>query len=114
MLFLDFYYIEDEIYEFFYVWELRNYRVLLLIFLKLLVVVDWVFGVFFKFDLKIISKYVQRMVDFVFKNYDYDQDGYIFQEEFEKIVVSFLFFFCVMDKDREGFISRDEIIVYFM
>lgn len=58
MLFLDFYYIEDEIYEFFYVWELRNYRVLLLIFLKLLVVVDWVFGVFFKFDLKIISKYV--------------------------------------------------------
>ncbi|XP_032712771.1 RAS guanyl-releasing protein 1 isoform X2 [Lontra canadensis] len=50
----------------------------------------------------------------VFKNYDHDQDGYISQEEFEKIAASFPFSFCVMDKDREGLISRDEITAYFM
>lgn len=36
----------------------------------------------------------------VFKNYDHDQDGYISQEEFEKIAASFPFSFCVMDRDR--------------
>uniref|UniRef100_A0A670ILX1 RAS guanyl-releasing protein 1 n=1 Tax=Podarcis muralis TaxID=64176 RepID=A0A670ILX1_PODMU len=50
----------------------------------------------------------------VFKNYDHDLDGYISQEEFEKIAASFPFSFCVMDKDREGLISRDEITAYFM
>uniref|UniRef100_A0A8C9Q0L1 RAS guanyl-releasing protein 1 n=1 Tax=Spermophilus dauricus TaxID=99837 RepID=A0A8C9Q0L1_SPEDA len=50
----------------------------------------------------------------VFKNYDHDQDGYISQEEFEKIAAIFPFSFCVMDKDREGLISRDEITAYFM
>ncbi|XP_036700482.1 RAS guanyl-releasing protein 1 isoform X2 [Balaenoptera musculus] len=50
----------------------------------------------------------------VFKNYDHDQDGYISQEEFEKIAASFPFSFCVMDKDREGLISREEITAYFM
>uniref|UniRef100_A0A452UH49 RAS guanyl-releasing protein 1 n=1 Tax=Ursus maritimus TaxID=29073 RepID=A0A452UH49_URSMA len=50
----------------------------------------------------------------VFKNYDHDQDGYISQEEFEKIAASFPFSFCVMDRDREGLISRDEITAYFM
>ncbi|KAL8169345.1 UNVERIFIED_CONTAM: RAS guanyl releasing protein 1 (calcium and DAG-regulated) [Gekko kuhli] len=35
----------------------------------------------------------------VFKNYDHDQDGYISQEEFEKIAASFPFSFCIMDKD---------------
>uniref|UniRef100_A0A8C8BBM0 RAS guanyl-releasing protein 1 n=1 Tax=Otus sunia TaxID=257818 RepID=A0A8C8BBM0_9STRI len=50
----------------------------------------------------------------VFKNYDHDQDGYISQEEFEKIATSFPFSFCVMAKDWEGLISRDEITAYFM
>uniref|UniRef100_A0A8C3Y7L5 RAS guanyl-releasing protein 1 n=1 Tax=Catharus ustulatus TaxID=91951 RepID=A0A8C3Y7L5_CATUS len=50
----------------------------------------------------------------VFKNYDHDQDGYISQEEFEKIAASFPFSFCVMAKDWEGLISRDEITAYFM
>uniref|UniRef100_A0A8C2QSS6 RAS guanyl-releasing protein 1 n=1 Tax=Capra hircus TaxID=9925 RepID=A0A8C2QSS6_CAPHI len=78
------------------------------------VVVDWASGVSPKPDPKTISKHVQRMVDSVFKNYDHDQDGYISQEEFEKIAASFPFSFCVMDKDREGLISRDEITAYFM
>lgn len=46
----------------------------------------------------------------VFKNYDHDQDGYISQEEFEKIAASFPFSFCVMDKDRWGFVCRNNVV----
>uniref|UniRef100_A0A8D0PXA5 RAS guanyl-releasing protein 1 n=1 Tax=Sus scrofa TaxID=9823 RepID=A0A8D0PXA5_PIG len=60
------------------------------------------------------NKDLVHLLTSVFKNYDHDQDGYISQEEFEKIAASFPFSFCVMDKDREGLISRDEITAYFM
>ena len=36
----------------------------------------------------------------VFKNYDHDENGYISQEDFEKIAASFPFSFCVMDKEK--------------
>jgi len=36
----------------------------------------------------------------VFKNYDHDQNGFISQEDFEKIAASFPFSFCVMDKEK--------------
>ncbi|XP_042131871.2 RAS guanyl-releasing protein 1 [Peromyscus maniculatus bairdii] len=111
---LDLYYTEDEIYELSYAREPRNHRAPPLTPSKPPVVVDWASGVSPKPDPKTISKHVQRMVDSVFKNYDLDQDGYISQEEFEKIAASFPFSFCVMDKDREGLISRDEITAYFM
>ncbi|XP_069065108.1 RAS guanyl-releasing protein 1 isoform X3 [Pleurodeles waltl] len=111
---LDLYYTEDEIYELSYAREPRNHRVPPLTPSKPPVVADWASGVAPKPDPKTISKHVQRMVDSVFKNYDHDQDGYISQDEFEKIAASFPFSFCVMDKDREGLISRDEITAYFM
>ncbi|XP_039079000.1 RAS guanyl-releasing protein 1 isoform X1 [Hyaena hyaena] len=111
---LDLYYTEDEIYELSYAREPRNHRAPPLTPSKPPVVVDWASGVSPKPDPKTISKHVQRMVDSVFKNYDHDQDGYISQEEFEKIAASFPFSFCVMDKDREGLISREEITAYFM
>ncbi|XP_036302392.1 RAS guanyl-releasing protein 1 isoform X2 [Pipistrellus kuhlii] len=111
---LDLYYTEDEIYELSYAREPRNHKAPPLTPSKPPVVVDWASGVSPKPDPKTISKHVQRMVDSVFKNYDLDQDGYISQEEFEKIAASFPFSFCVMDKDREGLISRDEITAYFM
>ncbi|XP_078007455.1 RAS guanyl-releasing protein 1 isoform X6 [Phascolarctos cinereus] len=111
---LDLYYTEDEIYELSYAREPRNHRAPPLTPSKPPVVVDWASGISPKPDPKTISKHVQRMVDSVFKNYDHDQDGYISQEEFEKIAASFPFSFCVMDKDREGLISRDEITAYFM
>ncbi|KAB1276850.1 RAS guanyl-releasing protein 1, partial [Camelus dromedarius] len=111
---LDLYYTEDEIYELSYAREPRNHKAPPLTPSKPPVVVDWASGVSPKPDPKTISKHVQRMVDSVFKNYDHDQDGYISQEEFEKIAASFPFSFCVMDKDREGLISRDEITAYFM
>ncbi|KAM4662503.1 RAS guanyl-releasing protein 1 isoform 1-T1 [Discoglossus pictus] len=105
---LDLYYTEDEMYELSYAREPRNHRA------PPPVVADWASGISPKPDPKTISKHVQTMVDSVFKNYDLDQDGYISQEEFEKIAASFPFSFCVMDKDREGLISREEITAYFM
>ncbi|KAL7992483.1 hypothetical protein Chor_016739, partial [Crotalus horridus] len=111
---LDLYYTEDEIYELSYAREPRSHRAAPLTPCKPPVVADWASGIAPKPDPKIISKHVQRMVDSVFKNYDHDQDGYISQEEFEKIAASFPFSFCIMDKDREGLISRDEITAYFM
>ncbi|XP_025053515.1 RAS guanyl-releasing protein 1 isoform X4 [Alligator sinensis] len=111
---LDLYYTEDEIYELSYAREPRSHRAAPLTPSKPPVVADWASGVAPKPDPKTISKHVQRMVDSVFKNYDHDQDGYISQEEFEKIAASFPFSFCVMDKDREGLISREEITAYFM
>ncbi|NWX85735.1 GRP1 protein, partial [Nothoprocta ornata] len=111
---LDLYYTEDEIYELSYAREPRSHRAAPLTPSKPPVVADWASGVSPKPDPKTISKHVQRMVDSVFKNYDHDQDGYISQEEFEKIAASFPFSFCVMAKDWEGLISRDEITAYFM
>ncbi|KAF3844770.1 hypothetical protein F7725_007933 [Dissostichus mawsoni] len=77
-------------------------------------VVDWASGVAPKPDPRTISKHVQRMVDSVFKNYDHDENGFISHVEFEKIAASFPFSFCVMDKEKEGLISRKEITAYFM
>uniref|UniRef100_A0A8C5WIX5 RAS guanyl-releasing protein 1 n=1 Tax=Leptobrachium leishanense TaxID=445787 RepID=A0A8C5WIX5_9ANUR len=111
---LDLYYTEDEMYELSYAREPRNQRAPPATPCKPPVVVDWASGVSPKPDPKTISKHVQKMVDSVFKNYDLDQDGYISQEDFEKIAASFPFSFCVMDKDSEGLISRQEITAYFM
>uniref|UniRef100_A0A803XK36 RAS guanyl-releasing protein 1 n=1 Tax=Meleagris gallopavo TaxID=9103 RepID=A0A803XK36_MELGA len=111
---LDLYYTEDEIYELSYAREPRSHRAAPLTPSRPPVVADWASGVSPKPDPKTVSKHVQRMVDSVFKNYDHDQDGYISQEEFEKIAASFPFSFCVMAKDSEGLISRDEITAYFM
>ncbi|KAK2514874.1 Rasgrp1 [Columba guinea] len=111
---LDLYYTEDEIYELSYAREPRSHRAAPLTPSRPPVVADWASGVAPKPDPKTVSKHVQRMVDSVFKNYDHDQDGYISQEEFEKIAASFPFSFCVMAKDWEGLISRDEITAYFM
>ncbi|XP_051881582.1 RAS guanyl-releasing protein 1-like isoform X4 [Pristis pectinata] len=111
---LDLYYSEDEIYELSYAREPRNNKAPPATPCKPPVVADWAPGISPKPDPKTVSKHVQRMVDSVFKNYDHDQDGYISQEEFEKIAASFPFSFCVMDKDCEGLISREEITAYFM
>ncbi|XP_041122106.1 RAS guanyl-releasing protein 1-like isoform X1 [Polyodon spathula] len=111
---LDLYYSEDEIYELSYGREPRNSKAPPGTPARPPVVSDWAPGVAPKPDPKTISKHVQRMVDSVFKNYDHDQNGYISQEDFEKIAASFPFSFCVMDKEKEGLISREEITAYFM
>uniref|UniRef100_G3NR17 RAS guanyl-releasing protein 1 n=1 Tax=Gasterosteus aculeatus aculeatus TaxID=481459 RepID=G3NR17_GASAC len=111
---LDLYYTEDEIYELSYTREPKNCKALPPTPSRPSVVVDWARGVAPKPDPRTISKHVQRMVDSVFKNYDHDENGFISQEEFEKIAASFPFSFCVMDKEKEGLISRAEITAYFM
>ncbi|XP_067875226.1 RAS guanyl-releasing protein 1-like isoform X2 [Heterodontus francisci] len=111
---LDLYYTEDEIYELSYAKEPKTHRTVSVPPCKPPVVVDWASGVAPKLDALTVSKHVQQMVDSVFKNYDHDQDGYISQVEFEKIAGSFPFSFFVLDKDREGMISREEITAYFM
>ncbi|KAJ3613165.1 hypothetical protein NHX12_019417, partial [Muraenolepis orangiensis] len=111
---LDLYYTEDDIYELSYAREPKNCKAPPATPSRPPVGVDWAPGVAPKPDPRTISKHVQRMVDSVFKNYDHGENGFICQEDFEKIAASFPFSFCVMDKDKEGLISRDEITAYFM
>ncbi|KAM4723639.1 RAS guanyl-releasing protein 1-like [Anableps anableps] len=111
---LDLYYTEDEIYELSYAREPKNCKAPPATPSKPPVYVDWASGVAPKPDPRTISKHVQRMVDSVFKNYDLDQNGFISQEDFEKIAASFPFSFCVMDKEKKGLVSREEITAYFM
>uniref|UniRef100_A0A7N6A4P8 RAS guanyl-releasing protein 1 n=1 Tax=Anabas testudineus TaxID=64144 RepID=A0A7N6A4P8_ANATE len=111
---LDLYYTEDEIYELSYAREPKNCKAPPATPSRPPVVVDWASGVAPKPDPRTISKHVQRMVDSVFKNYDHDENGFISQEDFEKIAASFPFSFCVMDKEKQGLVNRDEITAYFM
>lgn len=111
---LDLYYTEDEIYELSYTREPKNFKAPPATPSRPPVVVDWASGVAPKPDPRTISKHVQRMVDSVFKNYDHDENGFISQGDFEKIAASFPFSFCLMDKEKEGMVSREEITAYFM
>uniref|UniRef100_A0A8C5E2W8 RAS guanyl-releasing protein 1 n=1 Tax=Gouania willdenowi TaxID=441366 RepID=A0A8C5E2W8_GOUWI len=111
---LDLYYTEDEIYELSYAREPKNCKAPPATPSRPPVCVDWVSGVAPKPDPRTISKHVQRMVDSVFKNYDHDGKGFVSQEDFEKIAASFPFSFCVMDKEKEGLINREEITAYFL
>uniref|UniRef100_A0A3P9IWP2 RAS guanyl-releasing protein 1 n=1 Tax=Oryzias latipes TaxID=8090 RepID=A0A3P9IWP2_ORYLA len=111
---LDLYYSEDEIYELSYAREPKNCKAPPSTPSKPPVCVDWASGVAPKPDPRTISKHVQRMVDSVFKNYDHDENGFISHDDFEKIAASFPFSFCVMDKEKEGMVSREEITAYFM
>uniref|UniRef100_A0A3Q3VTC8 RAS guanyl-releasing protein 1 n=1 Tax=Mola mola TaxID=94237 RepID=A0A3Q3VTC8_MOLML len=111
---LDLYYTEDDIYELSYTREPKNCKAPPATPSRPPVVVDWASGVAPKPDPRTISKHVQRMVDSVFKNYDHDENGFISQGEFEKIAASFPFSFCVMDKAKEGLVTREEITAYFM
>ncbi|KAM9777241.1 RAS guanyl-releasing protein 1-like [Neosynchiropus ocellatus] len=110
---LDLYYTEDEIYELSYAREPKNCKAPPATPSRPPLVVDWASGVAPKPDPRTISKHVQRMVDSVFKNYDHDQNGFIHQEDFEKIAASFPFF-CVMDKEKQGLVNREELTAYFM
>ncbi|XP_039626717.1 RAS guanyl-releasing protein 4 isoform X3 [Polypterus senegalus] len=111
---LDLYYTEDEIYELSYTKEPRNPKIQPAIPTKPPVFVDWASGVAPRHDPAVISKHVKQMVESVIKNYDHNHDGFISQEDFEKIAASFPFSFCTYDREREGLMSRDEITSYFM
>ncbi|XP_078517219.1 RAS guanyl-releasing protein 4-like isoform X2 [Lissotriton helveticus] len=107
---LDLFYTEDDIYQLSYSREAKNPRTLPSTPYKPPeAVVEWGPS-----DHGTTIKHVQQMVDAVFKNYDPEQNGYICQEDFEKIVASLPFFLLGLEKDREGPFSRDEITACFM
>ncbi|XP_034459361.1 RAS guanyl-releasing protein 4 isoform X1 [Hippoglossus hippoglossus] len=111
---LDLYYTEDEIYELSYTKEPRNPKIQPVAPVKPPVVAEWGSGVNPRLDPDTISKHVKQMVDSIMKNYNQNQDGYISQEDFEKIAANFPFSFCTHETEREGQISREEITSYFM
>ncbi|XP_044071062.1 ras guanyl-releasing protein 3 isoform X2 [Siniperca chuatsi] len=116
---LDLYYTEDEIYELSLLREPRNPKSLPTSPTtpnKPLAPLDWASGVTTKPDPSMVNKHIRKVVDSVFRNYDHDHDGYISQEDFESIAANFPFLdsFCVLDKDQDGLISKDEMIAYFL
>ncbi|KAM9561239.1 ras guanyl-releasing protein 3-like isoform 4-T4 [Salvelinus alpinus] len=116
---LDLYYTEDEIYELSLLREPRNPKSLPTsptTLNKPMGPLDWASGVTTKPDPNVVNKHIRKVVDSVFRNYDHDHDGYISQEDFESIAANFPFLdsFCVLDKDQDGLISKDEMMAYFL
>ncbi|XP_058508420.1 ras guanyl-releasing protein 3 isoform X2 [Solea solea] len=116
---LDLYYTEDEIYELSLLREPRNPKSLIsspTTPSKPMAPLDWASGVTTKPDPSVVNKHIRKVVDSVFRNYDHDRDGYISQEDFENIAANFPFLdsFCVLDKDQDGLISKDEMMAYFL
>ncbi|KAM6956614.1 ras guanyl-releasing protein 3 [Aplochiton taeniatus] len=116
---LDLYYTEDEIYELSLLREPRNPKSLPTSPTtpnKPMAPLDWASGVTTKPDPSVVNKHIRKVVDSVFRNYDLDHDGYISQEDFESIAANFPFLdsFCVLDKDQDGLISKDEMMAYFL
>uniref|UniRef100_A0A452GX81 Uncharacterized protein n=1 Tax=Gopherus agassizii TaxID=38772 RepID=A0A452GX81_9SAUR len=116
---LDLYHTEDDIYKLSLVLEPRNSKsqpTSPTTPNKPVVPLEWASGVLPKPDPTIINKHIRKLVDSVFRNYDHDHDGYISQEDFESIAASFPFLdsFCVLDKDQDGLISKEEMMAYFL
>ncbi|MBN3282173.1 GRP3 protein, partial [Polyodon spathula] len=116
---LDLYYTEDEIYELSLLREPRNAKsqpTSPTTPNKPVVPLDWASRVAPKQDPTIINKHIRKVVDSVFRNYDHDHDGFISQEDFESIAANFPFLdsFCVLDKDQDGLISKDEMMAFFV
>ncbi|XP_072101961.1 RAS guanyl-releasing protein 2 [Mobula birostris] len=79
------------------------------------VIDEWASSVKPKTDPELINKHIYKMVESVFRNFDVDQDGYISQKEFNIISSNFPYLdrFSVLDENKDGQISRDEMITYF-
>nr|XP_055234810.1 ras guanyl-releasing protein 3 isoform X4 [Gorilla gorilla gorilla] len=115
---LDLYHTEDDIYKLSLVLEPRNSKSPTSPTTpnKPVVPLEWALGVMPKPDPTVINKHIRKLVESVFRNYDHDHDGYISQEDFESIAANFPFLdsFCVLDKDQDGLISKDEMMAYFL
>ncbi|XP_064133286.1 ras guanyl-releasing protein 3 isoform X2 [Loxodonta africana] len=115
---LDLYHTEDDIYKLSLVLEPRNSKLPTSPTTpnKPVVPLEWASGVIPKPDPTVINKHIRKLVESVFRNYDHDHDGYISQEDFESIAANFPFLdsFCVLDKDQDGLISKDEMMAYFL
>ncbi|XP_041354197.1 ras guanyl-releasing protein 3-like isoform X2 [Gigantopelta aegis] len=112
---LDLHHTEDEIHELSLAREPRGSVSSPTTPTKPVVFADWVAGVKPP-DAETINKHVNDMVEAVYRNYDHDKDGFISQAEFEAIAGNFPFIdtFCVLDADKDGMISKDEMKEYFI
>ncbi|NXS62023.1 GRP3 protein, partial [Brachypteracias leptosomus] len=115
---LDLYHTEDDIYKLSLVLEPRNSKSPTSPTTpnKPVAPLEWASGVVPKPDPTVINKHIRKLVDSVFRNYDHDHDGYISQEDFESVAANFPFLdsFCVLDKDQDGLISKEEMMAYFL
>ncbi|RUS84275.1 hypothetical protein EGW08_007968 [Elysia chlorotica] len=112
---LDMYHTEDEIYELSLAREPKGSLSSPTTPTKPVVFADWLSGISPP-DADTINKHVHDMVEAVFKNYDHDKDGFISHEEFDSIAGNFPFIdsFCVLDADKDGMISKQEMKTYFI
>nr|XP_044993527.1 ras guanyl-releasing protein 3 isoform X3 [Jaculus jaculus] len=116
---LDLYHTEDDIYKLSLVLEPRNSKsqpTSPTTPTKPVVPMEWTSGVMLKPDPTVINKHIRKLVESVFRNYDHDHDGHISQEDFESIAANFPFLdsFCVLDKDQDGLITKEEMMAYFL
>ncbi|OWK61249.1 Ras guanyl-releasing protein 3 [Lonchura striata] len=115
---LDLYHTEDDIYKLSLMLEPRNSKSPTSPTTpnKPVVPLEWASGVVPKPDPTVINKHIRKLVDSVFRNYDHNHDDYISQEDFESIAANFPFLdsFCVLDKDQDGLISKEEMMAYFL
>ncbi|XP_030074044.1 RAS guanyl-releasing protein 2 [Microcaecilia unicolor] len=77
---------------------------------------EWASAVKPKPDQAIVIKHIEKMVESVFRNFDVDGDGHISQEEFKSIRNNFPYLcsFGDLDENQDGWISKEEMISYFM
>ncbi|RNA18762.1 ras guanyl-releasing 3-like isoform X1, partial [Brachionus plicatilis] len=113
---LDMSYSEDEIYELSLTREPRTSVSSPSTPSRISAFADWAKSISTPPDPQTIQKHVNSMVDAVFKNYDHDRDGFISQAEFNEIAQNFPFIdtFAVLDADKDGMISGEEMKNYFL
>ncbi|XP_064359302.1 RAS guanyl-releasing protein 2 isoform X2 [Dromaius novaehollandiae] len=77
---------------------------------------DWALDVKPRPDPELLRAHVEKMVESVFRAFDVDGDGRLSRAEFESIRGNFPYLcaFAELDADRDGAISREEMLRYFL
>ncbi|KAM8952259.1 RAS guanyl-releasing protein 4 [Pelodytes ibericus] len=112
---LDVFHTEDEIYSLSYTREPRSHRVLHAgPFKPSSEITQWTPTVPLHPTPETLSHNVAQIVESVFQFYDPEQRGFVSMEDFEKTVASLPFSCHVLDKERDGQVSRQDMTSYFM
>ncbi|CAI9554167.1 unnamed protein product, partial [Staurois parvus] len=112
---LDTFYTEDEIYSLSYTREPRSPKILSTTPNKPPAdIPHWTPDIPIQPDPEALSRSVEQMVQFFFRFYDPDQKGFVFREDFEKVVSSLPFSCHILEKDQEGPMNHKEMTSYFM
>ncbi|KAM4696390.1 LOW QUALITY PROTEIN: RAS guanyl-releasing protein 4-like [Rhinophrynus dorsalis] len=110
---LDLFHTEDEIYALSYAREPRSHKTLPPAPYKPTTdITQWTQDVPLS-DPDTLSHNVDQMVESIFQFYDPDQRGFVSLGDFEKVVACFPFSCNILEKDREGQVSRQDMELYF-